>query len=150
MVLPALYRLWASDDTCSRHWSTFQLLVSSDFASASRVLRLGEDLRSSWHQLADSVSGDQTSEGSVHVLGSVKWLLFAAVTRISRWDRYAAAIKAHVVIAAWPNFPLLSAIIDEEDRSIKPGTCLIQLSPRYPSDCRLHTFSSGINYERRN
>lgn len=43
--LSALYSALASDDTCSRHWLTFQLLVSSDFGSASLVLQLRQDLR---------------------------------------------------------------------------------------------------------
>lgn len=105
----ALYRALASDDTCSRHWLTFQLLVSSDFGSASRVLQLREDPRLHWHQLADYMSGDLTSEGIIHILSSVKWLLNCGgldqQVRQVQSDYQSSRALGLVLITAWPNFP---------------------------------------------
>lgn len=102
----ALYRAVASDDTCSRHWLTFQLLVSSDFGSASQVLPLREALRSHWQQFAVYISGDLNSEGVFHILCSLKGLYNCGdlEQKVNQRDYHSSHAVGLVVITAWPNF----------------------------------------------
>lgn len=115
-----LHRVLASDDTCSRHRSTFQLPVSSDF-------RLSQ-------------SGFCSSGRIWGRTGSNIWGIIPPAGETGRRRLSKLTCSGTRGYHGPAQFSPPSAIKHEEDRSIIPGTCLIQSSPRDPSDCRLHTF----------